>query len=163
MPSGRMLTRGQRDKLFNTWCECRSVRETARKCRVSPTTAFRYMDEDHWIDRHEAILRKAQQVSDDKAVYNLKNELNAVNVFINAHIKRLAKMLKDNKLKATPKEFRELVRLKADLLKDVEPELPTDPERDKTAELLEKFSEQALVAVGEAAAAELKRNDDKKR
>lgn len=161
MPSGRDLTVKQREKLFLTWCECRSIRETARKCSVSAVTVHKYMDLDHWWDRHEAVLKKTQQKTDNKAVYNLTNELSATDFFIKNHIKKLAELIKKGKFKGSSKEFRELVKTKSEILERVEPEVPVDPERDKIAELLEKFSHDAIVSVAEAIAVERTRHNGK--
>ena len=163
MPSGRDLTVKQREKLFLTWCECRSIRETARKCSVSAITVHKYMDLDHWWDRHEKVLKETQQKNDNKAVYNLTNELLAVDFFIKNHINQLIELIKRKKFKGSSREFRELVKTKKEILEVVEPEVPVDPERDEVAGLLEKFSREALIAVGEAAAAKLTRPDDKKK
>jgi hypothetical protein len=119
------------------------------------------MDEDNWWNRHEKVLKKTQQATDDKAVYNLRGELTATDAFIKAHIQRLAKLLRDGKIKGSFKEFRELVKTKKEILEVVEPEVPVDPERDEVAELLEKFSQQAIVAVAEGMAADLIRQNDK--
>jgi len=161
--SGRALSVAEQEKLFQLWLKTKSPQKVADLSGITVKTVCRYRKKNNWVKREAQIKEKAQKQTDDKAVYSLKNELSAVNVFINAHIQRLAKMLQENKLRATPKEFRELVRLKADLLKDVEPEIPVDPEKDNVADLIEKFSERALVKVAEAAAADMNRIDGKKK
>jgi len=141
MSSGIPLTEKERSKLFNAWMEFKTVQGVVRKCHVSSTTVNKYRRLDKWREREEDIRRKAHQKADDKVAYTLSKELKATNVFIASLISKIAKFIDDEKLEPDMREFRELVRLKKELLEVVEPDLPAEPEIDKVGELLKKLSE----------------------
>jgi len=153
------LSAGQRDKLFRAWFDCQSVLEVARKCRVSPVTCKKYMKKDGWRKRRDEILVKAQKSGDDRQAFKLTSELNALHVFIQHHIKRLAELLKKNEIEPTIPNLLHLIEGKRELLKEVEIDVPTAPESDKVADILNLLTEDTAKMLVAAAVAELKKEN----
>ena len=74
----KKLSQKQLDKMFKTFCERQSVRYVARICSISPVTARKYRDLEHWNNRVAEVKRKARERQDESLAGHLANNLKVV-------------------------------------------------------------------------------------
>lgn len=182
------LTDLEHEQMFQMYVQKIPLQKIGKAFTVSRNTVDRIRRDNGWNARREKVLRKAHAKADDRAAYKLVEELMAVNVLSKSLLPKISLLIKvmerklaklaandeqelqawgyertQDALLALKKEYRELVKLKTELVDRVDPELPQEPEVDTVGEALKKLSSQNITLLAEEAAAQLARNAPKKK
>jgi 2-succinyl-5-enolpyruvyl-6-hydroxy-3-cyclohexene-1-carboxylate synthase len=98
-------------ELWQAYQKHPSVYFVAAKCKVSPTTARKYRDSQHWEERLQKIRDKARTLADANAAEQLATDIQMIHDLKIQIATTIQKQLEAGNYKPTVRDYDSLVRL----------------------------------------------------
>lgn len=163
MPVKKKAKPGIREAMFGDFLEEMPLSQIARKYGVNEKTVGKYQDEDNWKSRKSAIIRKAQDQFDLKAVTSLANEARVIDAACKWLAAQAVKVMQSGKFKGNVwDELRKMIDSKIKIKEVVDPEIPPEIPKDEMAEAVKELGEKNLKDLARVAAAQVAKKRDAK-